>query len=371
MNQRNLRRFELRLGPLQLTILIGIILGSLTGAYFLGTWTGQQAGFAIASEKILTSAPREDIGLQAMDRTADGSSEPVADIYAKLSDAGSKTQAVNGGKREIPKLGVIEEGTVENTEHIDAKVPTAEGEEASLAAAKKLDESTAAAKSHEIPKSEKEAVPTTDLQALREEGSARILGRDDAKSHDHPNADSKLEAKLEDRKTLGALLKEEEAKVKKTKHLGNPNSSSPVITVSKDGVTTVKKPDATFQKPAVPTIVPTVIPTVVPTPPVVRPVDSPRTVPAPKTSIMVETALKKGWFAQVAAPKSSEEANSLSRALKSSGFLVSIEKAEVRGEHYYRLLVGPEENKAQAERLVEQLKRGPNVKGAPFLRLVK
>jgi cell division septation protein DedD len=86
---------------------------------------------------------------------------------------------------------------------------------------------------------------------------------------------------------------------------------------------------------------------------------------------LVRETLPPGWFAQVAAPRKMQDATSLAGRLKASGFPVIIEAARVRGEEYFRVIVGPEQNKQQAERLVGQLKRESYVQGEPFLRVAK
>ena len=86
---------------------------------------------------------------------------------------------------------------------------------------------------------------------------------------------------------------------------------------------------------------------------------------------MVRTVLPKGWFAQIAAPSKRNDAEALAKQLKASGFPVVIENANVRGQEYFRVLVGPEQTRAQGDRLVAQLKRERSVVGDPFLRLVK
>lgn len=78
-----------------------------------------------------------------------------------------------------------------------------------------------------------------------------------------------------------------------------------------------------------------------------------------------------GWFAQVAAPENLVDATAITKKLRASGFSASIENANVRGQSYYRILVGPEENKEQGERLLQQLKRESYLSGAPFLRFIK
>ncbi|RIL04737.1 MAG: hypothetical protein DCC75_12335 [Proteobacteria bacterium] len=83
------------------------------------------------------------------------------------------------------------------------------------------------------------------------------------------------------------------------------------------------------------------------------------------------TKISRGWYAQVAAPKSLSEAQKLTNSLRGSGFEVVIENASVRGVQYYRVLVGPETTKDRGDRLISQVKREPYIKGDPFLRVVK
>lgn len=86
-----------------------------------------------------------------------------------------------------------------------------------------------------------------------------------------------------------------------------------------------------------------------------------------KSSYLVKN-VAPGWYAQVAAPTSINEANVLANKLHSSGFRLVIEKAEINGNTYFRVLVGSEKNKTQAVRLVEQLAREPYIDSTPFVR---
>jgi cell division septation protein DedD len=88
----------------------------------------------------------------------------------------------------------------------------------------------------------------------------------------------------------------------------------------------------------------------------------------PAAAGLVKRVLPPGYFAQVAAPKSLGEAEQTARQLKSSGFPVVIEVSSKRGQDFYRVLVGPEQNRVHAERLVGQLKSERYLVGAPFIR---
>jgi cell division septation protein DedD len=90
-----------------------------------------------------------------------------------------------------------------------------------------------------------------------------------------------------------------------------------------------------------------------------------------KEKVSVVKRLPKGYFAQVAAPKTRAEAEELSRRLKKSGFPVVIEDNSTGRSPFYRVMVGPEDNKVQADRMLGQLKREKYLDGKLFVRQVK
>jgi cell division septation protein DedD len=93
-------------------------------------------------------------------------------------------------------------------------------------------------------------------------------------------------------------------------------------------------------------------------------------VKASENTNLVQKVLPPGYFAQVSAPKKLSEAEAVAKKLKRSGFPVVVESASVNGQSFYRVLVGPEENKLQAERLVGQLQSESFVASKPFIRKV-
>ena len=108
---------------------------------------------------------------------------------------------------------------------------------------------------------------------------------------------------------------------------------------------------------------------------------TPKVAPIPKATLVpkekkdekvaiTQGVAKKGWYAQVAAPQSKAESDTISTKLRNNGFMVAIDTAKVNGVEYFRILVGPEENRAQAEQLVEQLKRESYISGTPFLKMI-
>jgi cell division septation protein DedD len=88
-------------------------------------------------------------------------------------------------------------------------------------------------------------------------------------------------------------------------------------------------------------------------------------------SKVARAVVPSGYFAQIAAPKTISEAEGIAKKLKRSGFPVVVEPTSVAGQSFYRVLVGPEQNKVQADRLVSQLKGESYISGTPFIRKVK
>ncbi|EXJ14685.1 SPOR domain-containing protein [Imhoffiella purpurea] len=63
------------------------------------------------------------------------------------------------------------------------------------------------------------------------------------------------------------------------------------------------------------------------------------------------------WVVQVASLGAVETAQGLAGKLKKSGFSAFVERAEVRGKTYYRVRVGPELDRANAERTAAMLRQ--------------
>ncbi|MBK1640303.1 hypothetical protein CKO12_00080 [Chromatium okenii] len=78
---------------------------------------------------------------------------------------------------------------------------------------------------------------------------------------------------------------------------------------------------------------------------------------APKEPKEKETEKKSSWVIQVASLGNAETAANLQNKLKKAGFTAFVEKAEVRGKYYYRVRVGPQKNRAAAERLAARLRQ--------------
>jgi DedD protein len=63
-----------------------------------------------------------------------------------------------------------------------------------------------------------------------------------------------------------------------------------------------------------------------------------------------------GWVIQVASLGTSESAGELEGRLRAGGFSAFVEKAEVNGKMFYRVRVGPEADRGNAERTAAQLR---------------
>jgi DedD protein len=63
------------------------------------------------------------------------------------------------------------------------------------------------------------------------------------------------------------------------------------------------------------------------------------------------------WVIQVASLRAPEAARTLQNELREKGYPAFVEQADVRGERYYRVRVGPEVERARADQLAERLAR--------------
>lgn len=87
--------------------------------------------------------------------------------------------------------------------------------------------------------------------------------------------------------------------------------------------------------------------------------------------LLRQGTVPRGWYVQVAAPTTAEQARAAAATLVEAGFPVVIEDVKLGKKQYYRVLVGPEAGKLPGERMVGQVKEAGVLKGDPFLRRVK
>ena len=313
-------RWEVRMALSQIVILIGVITGCLAISFYLGFFSGKKVGASAAMNSALLTLPKVPITgeVAAGENAGDTTEDAVSDVYAKLKSSG--TQKGNSVvELPMPAVEAIKE----------ADAVTKEGE-------KSLHDSLEAVE----PPQPKEEVQKS--QALSDPWGAE------------PQAPKK--------KTIDEVL--------------NDSGAAPI------------HPSKEKEKEVAPTVVATIVPTIPPTAVPVKPTATavPKNTPTPKatptpapTKAPVKTVgadisqgvKERGWYAQVAAPKTKSEADGLAGKLRSNGFRVSIETANIKGDDYYRILVGPEDNRGQAESLIQQLSRESYLTGAPFIRSIK
>ena len=360
MNRGSLQNWEVKLGLIQMVVLVGLITGSVACAFYLGFFSGQRAGFDNALASTIPSVPRMPIVKDSGEEEVP--SRVASQVYAKLNEteSGSAT-ARRVGDQAMPELGAI---------------PSIE--EKPLGSGAVVDEIEADDLAELPVESEPEALDAGVVQKGAED-AVGARGRLDSALNGLGTSDihekvSNALGKVKNDKTLGSILATEEEK------------KLPKAAAVVPGVTAVKPQEST-RAPAIKALEKTKPETHATERPRVlaswsesgQPKEAARGVvkedaqdakPVPNSTMMKEV-IPSGWFAQVAAPRKIEDANSLATKLKKSGFGVVIETADVRGQEYFRVLVGPEEGRKEAQRLVDQLKRESYVQGEPFLKLVK
>lgn len=371
------RDFELRLGALQVVIWLGLAVGASVGAYFVGFLQGRGVGY-------------------------EEGRAPSAVEVAKLS----VTDAV-------PESGVVTDSAVFDRLNTSPPSPAA-SEPPQKKSAKLAEESVAAKVAQDIKLADEAARLSGDAKAelkVGDKGDSAVLGEgargnapkgsvdsfrspgevgavDDGSEPDlfgSPEGDGGAPShvrmlgtdpladdtnKKDKDKTLGAILDEriESARGVGLRDVvdGGAEAKAPGVVAALENVPPTAVPTVRIAPPTTPPKQPTVAPKQ----PTVAPTKKPETTKS-STEVSVKKVLPAGYFAQVAAPTKLSDAESVARKLRQSGFPVVVEEAEIKGESYYRVLVGPEDNKVQADRLLEQLRSERYLTSAPFIRKVK
>jgi cell division septation protein DedD len=334
MNRKHNRSWELKLGLPQAIVLVGVLTGTMACAFGIGYVTGQRVGFENALASSISSLPKYPItqsGVEELD------ANDVRDTYAKLNADPFAGEQVED-EEELPELEAVQPADEQPV--VDDLVVDLLNEEAPKDALADSDELVG---------------DDIQIRVLGENSSAKKVGS-----------------------TLGSLVRKEDTKAVEANIPTIEDSGS--IQAKSKPVEPESAPSEMAKIAAVAPEVPVVQPEVKkPAPPErierpepVKQIEKPVEVaqgwtekPAP------QPALRRGWYAQVAAPQSIADANGLAGKLGQSGFPVVIEEASVRGQTYYRVLVGPEENRQQGEILLQQVKRERYLSGQPFIRMVK
>jgi cell division septation protein DedD len=320
MNRKKLNSWEVKLYPLQIIILFGIILGSLASSYYLGFFTGQSFGYKTALDKSESSVSKLPI-LPALNEESFDS--VASEVYAKLNEdkftkeASAKNASDTKKSSDLPKLepiGALEAKTDE------AHSINAQDNLADTIGSKGL----AAVKEQEDPVDRKEREKDS---LLLSDGNLLNSQQSDSKgikvNHeaDSKKGAAKVVSAVEEVKDVSQNESKKQAAAEKEATNNQKNENTNSLIEQKDSVTNAP----------------------------------------PKT----------GWYVQLAAPNKLSDAEVMIEKLKKSGFPAVVETAKVKNSFYFRVLVGPEENKQRAERLLSQVKQEKSVQGNPFVKFIK
>jgi len=345
MNRKLLSKYEIKLGIIQIVVLLGAVTGSVVCAFLLGLFAGQHSGYESALASNVANVTKLPIAQDEGD--ADVSHQLTTEVLAKLEQP---TARVKPDVEDVPTLGIIEE------------VP-ADGEIVTLGTGDAASTGSAADEVQQ-PRAEAAAVAKAARESISDskEGTLAAGALFDARGDESGKGDTlakvtePLVVTKQPGKTLGDLAAG-------TKARAEPQASGKAklgaLALSEEKVAASARDSS--QKGELAAVAKAKAGALATTPSVAVEDDADQ----------IKSVLPRGWFAQVAAPRKLKDADILAKKLKGSGFSTVIETANVRGQDYFRVLVGPEENRKQAQLLVDQLKRESYIPGEPFLRLVR
>jgi cell division septation protein DedD len=288
-----------------------VVTGSMVLAFYLGLTSGQTVGFETALERATASLPRLPVP-GAAPEGALPQDDGAFDVYAKLNDA------LPGSKGEVDPIKVVAPAVESGNS----------GSKAPLDAAAVFGTNGGRATGGAMP----------ELGSIKSVDAAPLI---------EPQAEQVLAARVAPPVVPGSVAVEAREPAKPAP------AASDTKAESQRGVAASSVAAVKVEAP--------------------KKVDEPKSValesPSEKSPFLRRT-LGKGWYAQVLAASTIGEAETVARKLKASGFAVVIEATKVQGAAYYRIVVGPETSRSQAQILVEQLKRASYIKEDPFLRTV-
>lgn len=323
---------EIRLGTLQVVVWLGLSLGCIFGAYGLGFVSGKSVGFESARSSSATEVARLTVSEPLPERAAERN---PSGIYDRLNAPAVLEQEPAPAKQDAKsgsKVKPVLDATAEKVRQIQEQQPVEDAPSSKDAADTA---GSSLAQLEEMLGSEDAAVV-----AAPEAKNVRMLGADAGKA-EQPAAKEKDVAPTQ--KTVGSLLDERLGAVSQGEAQGayEEQGTGKVIGAVAASTSETKAPAAKAKE------------------------------PAPASRIAITKKLQKGYYAQVQAPQSADEAEGIASKLRDSGFPVAIEAAAKNGQTYYRVMVGPEQKKVQADRLLGQLKGEKYIKGTPFIRAVE
>lgn len=314
----NGRGWEIRLGALQVVVWLGLALGAVFGAYFIGYLSGRYIGFETAREASGIEVPK----LALTDEYPERNGRNEAIVYNKLNSNAVVTQdpkPQNPSKQPSQDARVVKPAQEQEKETLtksQQQVPPSSVKGDSLSDADAIF-------SQDVGSGVVEPDTTTSEGAAKA-GEVRVLGREypsDGGSKTPATSAPQKEKTAAEASKVDVAKKAPEGDVA-TAQKGTPVEKVVAKEVKKEPSLVTKTPSA-------------------------------------------------GFFAQVAAPNSLKDAEEVAKKLKRSGFPVTIESASVGRSPFYRVLVGPEQNKVQVDRLVGQLKRESCLTTKPIVRQVK
>lgn len=290
-------------------------------AFYLGLNSGQRLGFELAQERTASTLPR----LPVPGASPEGSvaqDDGAFDVYAKLNDS------LPGAKGEVDPIKVAPLAEAQSPLHQGALFRAPSGDAGKGGAMPELG-SIKSVESEPLLNAEAEAALNARLEE-RSPGSLAVGGSE----------------------TLGAAAAAAMASAGASEALPEPLDETTSVRGDAPKVEVAKSTAVVGEKLSKEKAVAKVA-------------------SQEPSSSFVRQTLPKGWFAQVGAMQSLPDAQGIASKLKSSGFAVIVEPAKVRGESYFRIMVGPEKSRDQAEILIAQLRRERYIEGDPFLRVVK
>ena len=371
MSPRVRREWEIRLSLVQVVVLGGVVFGCMVSAFYLGLISGQRAGFESAQAIRLASAVKLPIQNDHTDATGEGL---ASDVYAKLK---------NPPPLKIDPAKILKDDSLPQLESIkttDAAPlpPLALAGEGKISLASEK----AAPQTEPEPITEKKA---GQIELSRQDensgaGIAKLLGETPEKALEITSVSSKAKKDTAVKKSISVadvITPKDSASlgslVPQRKKLEPLPKKEEIIVAKKDEVSSAPKKqdlDTDVTLKSADAIPPKVLASKLAESEIAAEAQPSKLQVRTKGSLVREV-LPKGWFAQVAAPRQISDAEAVVKKLQGSGFAVLIQEANVRGQTYFRVMVGPEDTREQSERLIGQLKRESYLRGEPFLRLIK
>ncbi len=318
------RGWDIRLGALQVAVWLGLAIGAICGAYFIGFLSGRYVGFEAARTASGVEVPKLALNEEFPDKNQKGWDSVYGQLGGSAVVGSEVKKPVEAQKPQVPDQRIVK-AVQESRQEVAAKPQQTE----------KPRQLEAAVAARRDPISDPDAIFNQDLggsQALVDDapskeisgtgGEVRVLGREGDLIE---GTGAELEGRGAAPGSRKGALSQEVAPKKAA--VVEPEVSAPAK--------------------------------------VTKPVET------KKEKVSVVKRLPKGYFAQVAAPKTKGEAEDLARRLRKSGFPVVVEDNSTGRSPFYRVMVGPEDNKVQADRMLGQLKREKYLDGKIFVRQVK